>query len=416
MSAKLRIAAFGFRSFPPRNGSAGADKFAMELLPRLAQRGFQVIAYNRVYPGTLEKDGTVELIDGVEVRYLRTVARKGFDTLLHSLRVTYDIIRHDRADIVHIQNGGNSIFAAVLRLFGKRTYLSQDGIDWTRDKWPLYAKIFLWLSSFLTARVHNRVIFDNIFAREDFERRFKRSYDFLPFGADVQYDQVAESVLEQFGLVNGGYFLFVGRFIPDKGLHWLIPAFEKLVTDKKLVLVGGSPNPSDYEDNIRATKDDRILFTGFLYGKQVHALMRNAYAYVQPSAIEGLSPVILEAAYLGSPIICSDIPQNKYGMNKYATYFASGSTADLTVKLRWALDEQKLLREKGAAGAAYVARTFSWDSVVDQHVALFLADDPARGDKRSFPARNSVRQIETPHLPCGSNKNQSQADIPKSTT
>ena len=34
----LRIAAFGFRSLPPSEGSAGADKFALELLPRLAER------------------------------------------------------------------------------------------------------------------------------------------------------------------------------------------------------------------------------------------------------------------------------------------------------------------------------------------------------------------------------------------
>lgn len=385
-----RIAAFGFRNFPPREGSAGADKFAMELLPRLARRGFHVTAYNRIYPGMSGEDGTVETIDGVEVRYLRTVARKGFDTLLHSLRVTYDIIRHDRAEIVHIQNGGNSVFAAVLRLFGKRTYLSQDGIDWTRDKWPLYARAFLWLSTFLTARVHNRVIFDNIFAREDFERRFGRSYDFLPFGADVQYDPEAEVVLERFGLAKGEYFLFVGRFIPDKGLHWLVPAFEKLATSKKLVLVGGSPNPSDYETTIRATKDERILFTGFLYGKQVHALMRCAYAYVQPSAIEGLSPVILEAAYLGAPIICSDIPQNKYGMNEHATYFTNGSAGDLNTKLRWALDERETLKEKGKEGAAHVARNFSWDSVVDQHVALFLADDAKRDDQAQALATSSA--------------------------
>ena len=66
--------------------------------------------------------------------------------------------------------------------------------------------------------------------------------------------------------------------------------------------------------------------------------MRNAYAYVQPSAIEGLSPVILEAAYVGAPIICSDIPQNRYGIAEYGTYFRSGDVADLTAKLQWALD------------------------------------------------------------------------------
>lgn len=366
----LRIAAFGFRSFPPRAGSAGADKFAMELLPRLARRGHQVVAYNRLYPG-MEDAGAVHR-DGVTVTSFRTVAKSGFDTLLHSARATFDIIVRNRADVVHIQNGGNSIFAAILRLFGKRTYLSQDGLDWEREKWPWHAKVFLYLSSFLTAFVHNAVIFDNIYARAAFEERFGRTYDFVPFGADVVYDPASEGVLERLGLTPGGYFLFVGRFIPDKGLHWLVPAFEALETDKKLVLVGGSPNPSEYEAKIRATDDPRIVFTGFIYGSEVHALMRHAHAYVQPSAIEGLSPVILEASYLEAPVICADIPQNMFGLGEHGVYFRSGDAADLNRMLRLALDEPETIRGRARLARQRVAREFSWDRVVDQHVEIFL--------------------------------------------
>lgn len=365
----LRIAAFGFRSFPPRAGSAGADKFAMELLPRLAKRGHSVVAYNRLYPD-MDDTGTTEQ-DGVTIRSFRTVAKSGFDTLLHSAKATWDIIVRNRADVVHIQNGGNSIFAAILRLFGKRTYLSQDGLDWEREKWPWHAKTYLYLSSFLTSFVHSAVIFDNIYARAAFEKRFKKKYDFIPFGADVVYDTASEAVLERLGLKPGEYFLFVGRFIPDKGLHWLVPAFEKLQTDKKLVLVGGSPNPSEYEARIKATKDPRILFTGFIYGSEVHALMRNAYAYVQPSAIEGLSPVILEATYLGAPVICADIPQNSFGLGEHGIYFRSEDENDLHQKLRFALDEPEKVKEIAAAANERVVREFSWDKVVDQHVEIF---------------------------------------------
>ncbi|MCI4675909.1 glycosyltransferase family 4 protein [Candidatus Mycolicibacterium alkanivorans] len=365
----LRIAAFGFRSYPPSAGSAGADKFAMELLPRLAARGHKVTAYSRRYPGVEVADP--HYTQGVDVITFRTTSRSGFDTILHSAKVTWDIIRHNRADVVHIQNGGNSIFGAVLRLFGKKTFVSQDGLDWQRDKWSWYAKVFLWLSSLLTAHVHNAVIFDNIYAREAFETRFKKKYDFIPFGADVKYDEDAERVLQRLGLERGDYFLFVGRFIPDKGLHWLLPAFEALDTDKKLVLVGGSPNGSAYEEQLRETEDPRVVFAGFLYGSEVHALMRNSYAYVQPSAIEGLSPVILEAAYVGAPIVCSDIPQNHYGIAGCGTYFGMGDVVDLTAKLKWTLDAPADLAQRAADGSRHVAKNFSWDTVVDKHVEVF---------------------------------------------
>lgn len=405
---KLRIAAFGFRNYPPRAGSAGADKFAKELLPRLAARGHQVVAYNRLYPEMTEDSS--QSSDGVEVRSFRTVSKSGFDTLLHSAKVTYDIIRHNRADVVHIQNGGNSLFGAVLRLFGKKTFLSQDGIDWKRDKWPWYAKLYLWLSSLLTAHVHSAVIFDNIYAREAFATRFKRAYDFIPFGADVKYDDSAERVLERLGLEPSEYFLFVGRFIPDKGLHWLIPAFEALATDKKLVLVGGAPNPSAYEEEIKSTKDSRVVFTGFLYGPEVHALMRNAYAYVQPSAIEGLSPVILEAAYVGAPIICSDIPQNRYGIAEFGTYFRSGDVDALNTALRWALDTPAELADRAVAGSQHIASRFSWDRVVDQHIEVF------RGNPAELTGDDDASAASTARAMTRSNGHQSSSSTPTNVT
>jgi glycosyltransferase involved in cell wall biosynthesis len=365
----LRIAAFGFRSLPPSEGGAGADKFALELLPRLAKRGHKVVAYNRVYPG--QESVSVTTFEGVEVRSFKTVARSGFDTLLHSAKATLDIIRHDRADVIHIQNGGNSIFAALLRLAGKRTYVSQDGLDWQREKWPWYAKTYLRLMVAITARVNNEVICDNVFVRDYFEKRFRRKYAFIPFGADVEYDAGNEDVLARYGLESGEYLLFVGRFIPDKGLQYLIPAFERTQATKKLVLVGGSPNPSEFENNLRSTKDPRIVFPGFVYGADTHALMRHCYAYVQPSDVEGLSPVILESSFLGAPVICSDIEQNRYILGETGIYFARGDTDDLRRVLEDALGDPAELRKRAASQRERIASQFSWDSVVDDHISVF---------------------------------------------
>ncbi|MDB5112407.1 MAG: hypothetical protein JWR67_3521, partial [Mucilaginibacter sp.] len=104
----MRIAAFGFRSIPPSKGAAGADKFALELFPRLVKRGHSVIAYNRRYPDVFVD---VSEYKGVKVKTIKTTSKKGFDTLWHSFKCTLDIIIHNTADIVHIQNGGNSIWA-----------------------------------------------------------------------------------------------------------------------------------------------------------------------------------------------------------------------------------------------------------------------------------------------------------------
>ena len=56
------------------------------------------------------------------------------------------------------------------------------------------------------------------------------------------------------------YILFVGRFIPDKGLHYLIEAYQMIRNPKyKLVLIGGAPNPSNYEIQICNNKSENPI-------------------------------------------------------------------------------------------------------------------------------------------------------------
>ncbi len=366
----LRIAAFGFRSVPLRPGCAGADKFASELFPRLVRMGHKVTGYNRLYPG---QESLGDDYQGVKLLYFRTVYCMGLDTLIHSFKCTFHIIFRNTGDVVHIQNGGNSIWALFLRLSGKKVFISQDGIDWKRNKWPWYGRLYLRISSFITAWLPNQVIFDNIFARELFEKRFNRKYLYIPFGSDVPEFKDDRSIFDRLGLAGKDYFLFVGRFIPDKGLHYLIPAFEKLETTKKLVLVGGSPNPSAYEKLLMETKDPRIIFPGYVYGKDSLRLMRDAYCYIQPSDVEGLSPVILNVMFLKTPIICSNIKENLYAVEDTAVLFEQGDPESLLEALRFTLDSADRIATLAEAAHRRAVENFSWDNVARQHENVFFS-------------------------------------------
>jgi len=339
---ELRIAAFGFRSLPPTAGAAGADKFAMELYPRLVQKGHSVVAYNRKYPKVHVE---IEDYKGVKIKTFATINTKGFDTFLHSLKCTFDIIVNNTGNVVHIQNGGNSIWALPLRLFGKKVFISQDGIDWKRNKWPWYGKIYLKLSAFITAYFPNEIIFDNVFAKQLYEKKFKKHFQYIPFGSEMTEIPDSNNILQKHGLTKGEYYLFVGRFIPDKGLHYLIPAFMNSRTKKKLVLIGGSPNPSVYEQKLHEQANENVIFTGFVYGDDVTRLMLNCYCYIQPSDVEGLSPVILSVMGLGVPLIVSDIAENEYAVQDTALKFKKGDIASLTEKINFSEENYPFMKE-----------------------------------------------------------------------
>lgn len=365
----LRIAAFGgFRTIPPEPGGAGSDKFALELYPRIAAKGHLILAYTRNYNG--REDPKISSYQGVKIKQLRTIKKAGFDTLVHSFKATWDIIFNNSAEYVHIQSGANSFWAIPLRLAGKKVALTQFAMDWKRDKWPWYSKLFYLFSNIITAYVPSKVVCDNIFIQEYFEKKYNRSFSFIPYGCEVSCPSDDETILEKLGLIKNEYFLFIGRFIPDKGLHLLVDAFEKIKTEKKLVLIGGSPNPGNYEKKIKSTKDDRIIIPGYIYGDESNILIKNAYAYIQPSLIEGLSPMILTVMGLGTSLICSDIKENIFITGDNAITFESGNSKSLEYALKYSLDNFNIIRLKALQGKIDVTKRFNWDKTTDLYIEI----------------------------------------------
>jgi glycosyltransferase involved in cell wall biosynthesis len=365
----LRIAAFGgFRSIPPKAGGAGSDKFAVELYPRIAAKGHELIAYARIYPG--ETDLLENEYKGVKLKYFKTINKAGFDTLVHSFKATFDIILYNRAKYIHLHSGANSIWAIPLRLTGKKVCVTQFAMDWKRDKWPWYGKLFYLFSNYLTAHVPHKVVFDNIFTKEYFEKKYNKKFDFIPYGSEVQEPPNSTAILEKIGVQKGEYFLFVGRFIPDKGIHLLVKAFETIHTNKKLVLIGGSPNPSVYEKEIQNTTDERIIFPGYVYGEDTNILMKNAYAYIQPSLIEGLSPVILTVMGLGTPLICSNIRENLFITKEHALTFESGVSDSLKSTIENSLSNYNEHVKMAKKGKQDVISRFNWDKIADQYIEV----------------------------------------------
>jgi glycosyltransferase involved in cell wall biosynthesis len=153
-------------------------------------------------------------------------------------------------------------------------------------------------------------------------------------------------------------------------LHLLKEAFEKLKTDKKLVLIGGSPNPGEYEKKIKSTSNKRIIFPGYVYGDDTNILIKNAFTYIQPSLIEGLSPVILTVMGLGTPLICSNIKENTYITNDNAIHFKSGDADSLNEKLQFALNNRDELLCKAKSGKEDISKRFNWENITDQYIEI----------------------------------------------
>ena len=106
-------------------------------------------------------------------------------------------------------------------------------------------------------------------------------------------------------------------------------AFEKLDTDHRLLIVGDSPYTPDYVEQLKSTKDPRIGFTGYLFGDGFKQLMKHCRVYVQPSDVEGTSPVLLTAMGYGRPVVVNGIPENRATIGEAGLHFEPGNVEQL---------------------------------------------------------------------------------------
>jgi glycosyltransferase involved in cell wall biosynthesis len=120
---------------------------------------------------------------------------------------------------------------------------------------------------------------------------------------------------------------------------------------------------------------------------------------VQPSDIEGLSPVVLENMALGTPIVCSDIVENQYVVGDTGVQFRKSDTDDLLAKLQWALDHPDAMRDNGRRGRERAGREFSWDAVTEAFERVFMDPEGRRHREPVVPAAPDAGAPDTvPHV------------------
>ena len=167
--------------------------------------------------------------------------------------------------------------------------------------------------------------------------------------------------------------MFLGRLVPEKGLRYMVEAFELVKCDQKLVIAGGSSDTDDFLRELKAMAagNDRILFTGFVQGQLLDELYSNAYLYVLPSDVEGMPLSLLEAMSYGNCCLVSDIPECVDVVEDHGLIFRRADVDDLREKLQFACDNQTAVEAYKAQAAEFICGKYDWDSVVDQTLETY---------------------------------------------
>ena len=369
----LRIAMLGHKRIPSREG--GIEVVVAELATRMAEQGFPVTCYNRrghhVSGSDFDKKYQKEYC-GVRIKRVLTIDKKGLAAMTSSffaaLRSAFG-----RYDVVHFHAEGPCAMLWLPKLFGKKCIATIHGLDHRRGKWGKFASKYILFGEKCAVRFADEIIVLSEGVKQYFQDTYGRETVLIPNGITRPMPAPPQAIEERFGLTKNSYILSLGRLVPEKGIQYLIPAFQQVKTEKRLVIAGGSSDAKEFEIALRelAKDDPRILFTGFVQGAILEELFSNAYLYAMPSDLEGMPMSLLEAMSYGNCCLTSDIPECSDVIGACGATFRRGDIDHLREQLQYLCDNPDVVESYQKSSADYICSRYDWADITNRTLQLY---------------------------------------------
>jgi len=353
----------GIRGIPANYG--GFETLAEELAPRLVNKGHNVTVYGR--SNFINYKG--EYYKGVRLKILPTISHKYLDTVFHAfLCIIHSLFK--KYDVILICNAANSIFSFLPRLTEKKVVVNVDGIERKRKKWSWLGKLWYLCGEFFSVIFPNKIVSDARVIQEYYKKRYHKDSVFIPYGAYTEKVTSIE-ILEKFGVKPNEYFLYVSRLEPENNAHIVIKAFEKVKTDKKLVIVGDAPYAQEYINSLRKIKDPRIIFTGFVFGRGYKEFQSHAYCYIHATEVGGTHPALIEAMGFGNCVIANRTSENIEVLRDTGLIYEKNNVEDLKRKIQFIIDNPQVINKFGEKAQEMVKKNYNWKAIANKYENLF---------------------------------------------
>lgn len=178
----------------------------------------------------------------------------------------------------------------------------------------------------LQAKYADFVIIDNAANVMAFEDKHHVKALLAEYGGDHAIAEPITPEMEtKYPFLKGQYDVTVSRAQEDMNIHMVIDAY-KQVPERKVVIVSNWQK-SEYGQKLYAEnhgKYDNIILLNAIYNqKELNTIRSNASLYLHTHSMCGTAPSLVEAMYLGLPVICFNVPTNQETTEHKSIYFES---------------------------------------------------------------------------------------------
>lgn len=355
----MKVAVIGSRGIPAKYG--GFEIFAEVLAERLVEYGHKITVYSisdfREIPLKNPKIRRV-FIYTPKISFLEKVYMSS-TSVLHSC-----LARRDHAIIFLGISGGLMIW--LPRLLGIRTVINIDGIEWKRSRWGRIIKFALKSLERVAIKLATVVVADSEAIGEYVKSEYRRDYVFIPYGVESCSFRPEdwEDVKDKHWLERNGYYLIVGRHVPENNFDICIQGFLQSKSQRKLVIVS----------NLKSTEKSpkkRVIFTGPIYDRpKLYALRANASAYIHGHSVGGTNPSLLEAISSKNIVFAYDVHYNREVLGDFGFYFKSGKDLSYLIQ-NFENGTLKINKEKTLEYYDQIlSNKYNWEIVIKKYEEL----------------------------------------------
>lgn len=363
----MKIAIIGSRGYP--YVYSGYETFVTELVERLIPKGVEVTVYCHK---NLFKEYPKE-VNGVKLVYITTIQRKSMEQLVHSAQSMWHAVRQDY-DVILAVNSANGPFGLISRIFGKKTCINVDGLEWLRPKWKGIGGKYFYFASWLSTKLYDVIITDSDEMGKYYIKEFNTPSTVIAYGANLRHSTQPE-LINKWDIKKDDYYLIVGRLIPDNNADVIVREFIKSNSTKKLCIVGDVPYTDDFALNIKKyqEQDERVFFTGYIYDQNVLAeLYHNCFMYFHGHEFGGTNPTLLKAMAYGCGIMALDTVFSREVLlnGKHGKYFTkeNGNLKELIEDIE---KSPEVIANFKAISRNRITSNYTWEKITNQYMALF---------------------------------------------
>ena len=340
----------------------GIETFCLTLAEDLIFKGASVVLLRKKVNG-FEDDGSIQKNEDEILSTWSEPHRKRFVT--HWVQPRDQLIKKaiSKSDIIHLHNPMvEGVWWA--KMFKKPCVMTI--YNWMRQ--GLHPRLWLWRWAVSKA---DRRWYISEFVWDSWEKKRRANSARLPVVSKMPTGECPHQ--------NRKGFLFIGRFVPNKGIRILLDAYQQISPDPELwplILVGDGPLRDEIQNIIVSKKIKGIQLPGFVSESDRHRFTREAkWMVTPPHTHEDLGLTPLEARSVGVPCIATTDGGVRETAGPYALFCKPGCTDSLANRLQEAIHMNEVDYQKKAIDAKVGLERYvrPLDEYADHYKALLKA-------------------------------------------